>query len=673
MKKESGFSLAEMMVLLLVLAITAAASAPLITTKLHGVAGNNPPWQYSDTDGSIAYNTKGGNIAAVIGTTHAPKFKGKKARLHIDAKDKSMSHILMQEGDDLVDFRASNDSVVLSNGSYDHAFSEEYDNNTLLEQIKKSLILGPNIVFSVNGNTNNVVVGKYFTDYKTDTQYSTVLTAGMFDIPIAKQTNKNSLCIANRADYFGDNSVVIGLNPVNGSYGESSNGTVLIGSSPGYNGGKVLIAGPIVRHNKSIWLGEYANASGNNTIAIGYHPYATVDYGIAIGKYAQVQGEKSIAIGEAKLYKTETINGKETTTIANNTVAISELDRKIKASNTVALGGDANDNSVVIGYTSRADSTDCIQIGHSTSIGGASPYSIAIGRGAKVDYYEDLSTGDNNDKTYFERWGVDWFVKDKNHYYWGGKNVVIGNNSKANSNRSTVIGANVELKGGGDDGQLPRQIVLGTADSTVYIPGKLVVRGDTYLAYGNEEQTETPYVFMGVAQKNKTNWTHRRVIKEDTGTEEYRTLRVHKDTGREFDVGSDPLSDRRLKNVGEVFKAGLEEIKKLEVFHYTFKKDLNQTPRVGVMAQDLQKIFPDAVFKGEDGFLRIRMEDMFYALVNAIKELDRMLTVQKDNMDVLAKNNKVSYKRLAKIEKRIAKLEKKEIKASKKRLKNEDK
>ena len=41
------------------------------------------------------------------------------------------------------------------------------------------------------------------------------------------------------------------------------------------------------------------------------------------------------------------------------------------------------------------------------------------------------------------------------------------------------------------------------------------------------------------------------------------------------------------------------------------------------MAQDLEKIFPKAVFKGDDGFLRIRMEDMFYALVNAVKELDK--------------------------------------------------
>ena len=115
------------------------------------------------------------------------------------------------------------------------------------------------------------------------------------------------------------------------------------------------------------------------------------------------------------------------------------------------------------------------------------------------------------------------------------------------------------------------------------------------------------------------------------------------------------LSDRRLKNVGKVFVGGLNEIKKLEVFNYTFKSDKSKTPRVGVMAQDLQKIFPNAVVKGDDGFLRIRMEDMFYAIVNAIKELDAKI-------DLLAqKQKKIDELELKvnKLEKRIADLEKK--------------
>ena len=131
--------------------------------------------------------------------------------------------------------------------------------------------------------------------------------------------------------------------------------------------------------------------------------------------------------------------------------------------------------------------------------------------------------------------------------------------------------------------------------------------------------------------------------------------------------GTDPLSDRRLKNIGKAFVGGLEEIKKLEVFNYTFKADKSKTPRVGVIAQDLQKIFPNAVIKGEDGFLRIRIEDMFYALVNAVKELDNKIELLK-NEDIaelktrianLENENKILKKQNDEFLERITALEKK--------------
>ena len=102
-------------------------------------------------------------------------------------------------------------------------------------------------------------------------------------------------------------------------------------------------------------------------------------------------------------------------------------------------------------------------------------------------------------------------------------------------------------------------------------------------------------------------------------------------------------SDRRLKYVGKDNNDGLAKIKQLKVFNYVYKKDTTKTPHVGVIAQDLQKVFPNAVQKGKDGFLTIRMEDMFYAVINAIKELDAKYQAQE--------------KRINELEKRIEKLE----------------
>ena len=67
-------------------------------------------------------------------------------------------------------------------------------------------------------------------------------------------------------------------------------------------------------------------------------------------------------------------------------------------------------------------------------------------------------------------------------------------------------------------------------------------------------------------------------------------------------------------------------IKQLKVFNYTFKKDETKTPHVGIIAQDLMKVFPKAVKLNGDGFYITRTEDILYALVNAVKELDTKIT-----------------------------------------------
>ncbi|MBQ8886455.1 MAG: tail fiber domain-containing protein [Candidatus Gastranaerophilales bacterium] len=128
-------------------------------------------------------------------------------------------------------------------------------------------------------------------------------------------------------------------------------------------------------------------------------------------------------------------------------------------------------------------------------------------------------------------------------------------------------------------------------------------------------------------------------------------------------------SDARLKNISGDSKAGLAEINKIEVKNYTYKNDEKKTPHVGVIAQQLQKIFPNSVIKGEDGYLRIKTEEIFYAMVNSIKELcaklqdltakvvglDKRITELEAQNKMLLEQNKAFEKRLEKLEKQAAK------------------
>ena len=106
-------------------------------------------------------------------------------------------------------------------------------------------------------------------------------------------------------------------------------------------------------------------------------------------------------------------------------------------------------------------------------------------------------------------------------------------------------------------------------------------------------------------------------------------------------------SDRRLKNIGTRNLAGLKELNQLKIYDYTFKNDKSKHSQIGVMAQDLQKVFPNSVFEGPDGYLRIRWDEMFFASINAIKELDRKIVSL--------------VNRATKVETQIAKLEQENI------------
>ncbi len=94
-------------------------------------------------------------------------------------------------------------------------------------------------------------------------------------------------------------------------------------------------------------------------------------------------------------------------------------------------------------------------------------------------------------------------------------------------------------------------------------------------------------------------------------------------------------------------KAGLDELMKLNVFNYNFKKDKDKKPQVGVMAQELQKVFPNSVSTDKNGYLKIRWDEMFFAAINAIKQLDAKIAN--------------AAKRTLKAESKISKLEKENL------------
>ena len=125
-------------------------------------------------------------------------------------------------------------------------------------------------------------------------------------------------------------------------------------------------------------------------------------------------------------------------------------------------------------------------------------------------------------------------------------------------------------------------------------------------------------------------------------------------------------SDIRLKNISGKFTGGLDEIRNLMVYNYTYKSDEEKNPHVGVIAQDLKRVFPTAVRKDENGYYQIRWDEMLYAAINAIKTLNTKVEqlasrVAKDQARIanLKKDNAELEKQLDTLSAELSTLEKK--------------
>lgn len=339
--------------------------------------------------------------------------------------------------------------------------------------------------------------------------------------------------------------------------------------------------------------------------------------------------------------------------------------KETSANNLVGIGfGTTNYlNSVAIGYKASAN-TDSVTIGNSAS---GSDYGVAIGSNSQTRHknsvaigYSARTTGENAVAIGASQWGTEA----------GERSVAIGYGAGARYKNSIAIGANASVMGENSiaignnaTASYKNTVVLGDSNTTVFIPGNLVVNHAALIgraAGRNDNLYFRPYAQEDgrhFAVLNAGDWkgedSNVSLVQDDTNDDKlvvrvgpYSTQtewwrRDYKDNNRthiNFEDptrGNDPKSHRqsdiRLKNVGEAFTAGLNELEKLNFYHYTYKNDKDQVPQVGVMAQDLQKVFPQAVSKDDGGWLTIRWDEMFYAAINAIKELNtKVCAIAKD-------------------------------------------
>ena len=131
-------------------------------------------------------------------------------------------------------------------------------------------------------------------------------------------------------------------------------------------------------------------------------------------------------------------------------------------------------------------------------------------------------------------------------------------------------------------------------------------------------------------------------------------------------------SDERLKNDIKVIPNALEKIKSVKGVEFVWN-DLARSPGrkdIGVIAQDIQKVFPTAVIENKEGYLSVDYAVLVAPLIETVKEIDNnlhMFKVMTEGIDTeqsrkiasLEKENKETQKRLKEVQDRLKIISKK--------------
>lgn len=116
-------------------------------------------------------------------------------------------------------------------------------------------------------------------------------------------------------------------------------------------------------------------------------------------------------------------------------------------------------------------------------------------------------------------------------------------------------------------------------------------------------------------------------------------------------------SDKTLKENVKPLKYSLAEINRLNVYEYSYQ-DEPDVRRIGVIAQELKKVIPEAVDISKKESFTINPDWVFYTMFNAIKELDKTVESCKSSLLAYAKEYQSLSIKMKSLEKEQKQLEK---------------
>jgi hypothetical protein len=333
--------------------------------------------------------------------------------------------------------------------------------------------------------------------------------------------------------------------------------------------------------------------------------------------------------------------------------------------------------SVAMGSHATANGVYSISFGAASNAGGAS--SIALGEGtvASADYATAIGSGTIASGRGATSMGIYTTASGQystaSGYYTTAKahgSVSIGQFNNNSDNPSTFIpqtGDRIFQLGNGDnDGTRSNAITvlrngntgIGMVDPAfrLDVGARMRIRATPGLSAGlwlNNDANTTSPAFVGMRTDTEVGFYGQ------TGTFGWRFY-VNTITGDAWLQGIlTQASDSRLKKNISPLQNSLKKILLLNGYHYNWKdENADNKLQTGLLAQEVQKLFPELVAENKEGFLSVNYSGLIPVMLESIKEQQKQIDAQAKNYDALQKENEKLTIKNKEFETRLEKLEK---------------
>ena len=656
-KNFIAFTLSEMMIVLLILSVISAATLPSITQRSEvKPRKTSSKWVFDKRYNKGYFYQTGSNSAStdvVIGFDISDATAAQKAALQTVNKNAALRLVRPSYILSTVYYGRSSIAFFDSNGAYQGGIGNDASRNLT---IGKDVLKDSKTTESGNSIYIGQEAAKKLKNYHSGTTVIGYRAASVDPIYGAYST-------------LGSSSVVIGSNIFGSAIGERN---VILGA---YATSDTSTSNPCpTKHIDTVAIGAYSMYKptySTSVVNVGYMAgsYTTCGFfknTINLGSYAGSRTcydvvNPSINIG----YK----SGADNNTLLGDSVNIGSFATygTYKGSSGVNLGYYANYNSSTAPYR--------INIG---AYSGADPmgdgYDYMINIGAYSGYWS-TATGDINIGYYA---GFAYNEVDSKHNVnigaFAGRNstsyyaVSIGNYAGAYDGNETNINKNDGVHIGRYAAYFSNKenvtigcygLVYITGAKKMCIGGKYPGNKGGFSMSGSTVSTMiTPYYSSAMWDKTEIFLLAKNVVS-------------YGGTLTQF-------SDKALKENIVKTKYGIDKLRQVNIYQYNFKGE--KDTKIGVIAQELQNIYPKAVSKASNGYLSVNSDWILFSMVQALKDVDNaVLGLQKElniniryiknlsvklcsiekKLDRLSKNNQTNKKLLAEIDVILSKMERK--------------